>query len=156
MPMSNPTSQCECTPQEALEWTNGAAVVATGSPFDPVTLKNGKTLIPSQCNNMYIFPGIGLAASVSGVTRITDKMLYLASLACTNTMTEEEIAEGRTFPVLSRIREVSANVATAVITEGMALGITPKIKHSLSRPEILALVQSQMYFPDYTPLIPRR
>ena len=59
-------------------WTDGRAIVGTGSPFDPVTLADGRTLIPSQCNNMYVFPGIGLAASVAGVRRITDKMLYLA------------------------------------------------------------------------------
>jgi malate dehydrogenase (oxaloacetate-decarboxylating)(NADP+) len=82
MPMSNPTSNAECTPVDAYKWTNGKAVVATGSPFEPVTTDSGKVLIPSQCNNMYIFPGIGLAASVSGVRRITDAMLYKAAEAC--------------------------------------------------------------------------
>ena len=118
MPMSNPTSRAECTPEEAYRWTNGRAVVATGSPFAPVTLASGKVLVPSQCNNMYIFPGIGLAASVSGVTSITNKMLYAAAAACTNSMTEQEIAEGRTFPDIVRIREVSKRVALAVIEEG--------------------------------------
>ena len=81
MPMSNPTSKSECTPKEAYTWTNGKAVVATGSPFLPVTLPNGTKVIPSQCNNMYVFPGIGLAASVAGVTTITNKMLiYLLLL----------------------------------------------------------------------------
>ena len=65
----------ECTPRQAWEWTNGKAIVATGSPFDPVSI-GGKTLIPSQCNNMYVFPGIGLAASVAGMKKITDRMLY--------------------------------------------------------------------------------
>lgn len=83
MPMSNPTTKAECTPAQAYEWTEGRAVVATGSPFDPVTLANGQTYIPSQCNNMYVFPGIGLAASVAGVKEITDKMLYHAAVACT-------------------------------------------------------------------------
>ena len=93
----------------AYKWTDGKAVVATGSPFHPVTMQvssgQTKTFIPSQCNNMYIFPGIGLACSVAGVTTITNKMLYLAAKACTDTMTAEEIAEGRTFPNIKRIRE---------------------------------------------------
>lgn len=118
MPMSNPTSRAECTPEQAYTWTKGRAVVATGSPFAPVTLPSGQTLVPSQCNNMYIFPGLGLAASVSGVTRITNKMLYAAAEACTASMVDEEIREGRTFPHISRIREVSKRVAVAVIEEG--------------------------------------
>eukprot|EP00967_Tisochrysis_lutea_P146764 scaffold277613_cov31-Tisochrysis_lutea.AAC.4 len=64
MPLSNPTSATELTPEEAYLWSEGRAIVATGSPFDPVTLPNGATRYPSQCNNMYIFPGIGLGASV--------------------------------------------------------------------------------------------
>ena len=74
-PMSNPTAKAECTPRQAYEWSDGQAIVATGSPFDPVEL-DGKVYIPSQCNNMYVFPGIGLAASVAGVKTITDRMLY--------------------------------------------------------------------------------
>merc|ERR1719456_1979660 len=104
--MYNPTSKCECTPEQAYTWTDGKAVVATGSPFPEHTMPNGTTFIPSQCNNMYIFPGIGLAASVSGIRNITDRMLYLAAEACTNSMTEEEIEAGRTFPKLDRIQEV--------------------------------------------------
>ena len=100
--MSNPTSKAECTPEQAYTWTNGKAIVATGSPFDPVTLEDGTVRIPSQCNNMYVFPGIGLAASVAGVQEITDKMLYLSSVACMESMTADEIAEGRTFPAINK------------------------------------------------------
>ena len=76
MPMSNPTSKSECTPQQAYEWTDYRAVVATGSPFDAVEKPDGTVLIPSQCNNMYIFPGIGLAASISGIC-LNCKTLFL-------------------------------------------------------------------------------
>jgi malate dehydrogenase (oxaloacetate-decarboxylating)(NADP+) len=152
MPMSNPTSKCECTAENAYKWTDGRAVVATGSPFDPVYY-NGKTYITSQCNNMYVFPGIGLAASVSGVKHITDKMLYLASVACTNTMTEDEISEGRTFPKLSRIREVSANVAVAIIKEAITQKLTTRIEGTYTDEELLQIVKKAMYYPNYVPLV---
>lgn len=153
MPMSNPTSKSECSPEQAYNWTDGKAVVATGSPFTPVTLANGQTLIPSQCNNMYIFPGLGLAASVAGVLHITDSMLYRASVACTNTMTPEERAEGRTFPKIQRIRDVSLNVATAVIEEALKLDLCPKLKNSgLDTTEkIKDWVNRKRYFPYYVP-----
>jgi len=156
MPMSNPTSKAECTAEQAYTWTDGRAVVATGSPFKPVTMPDGRKLIPSQCNNMYIFPGIGLAASVAGVSRITDHMLYLASVACTNTMTPEEIAEGRTFPNLKRIREVSKNVATAVIKEARQHKLCQKDPFKdkdLSDELIGHIVERKMYFPFYVPLV---
>lgn len=80
MPMSNPTSRCECSAEEAYRWTDGRAIVATGSPFSAVeiTCSDGttRTFTPSQCNNMYVFPGLGLAASVGGITKFTDQMLY--------------------------------------------------------------------------------
>jgi malate dehydrogenase (oxaloacetate-decarboxylating)(NADP+) len=153
MPMSNPTSKCECSPEEAYEWTNGEAVVATGSPFQPYTLPNGKVLIPSQCNNMYVFPGIGLAASVAGVQRITDKMLYRAAVACSDTMTDEEKAEGRTFPKISRIRDVSHKVACAVIEEAIASNLTTKITKKHIEEGIENVVARKMYFPEYHPLV---
>ena len=153
MPMSNPTSKAECTPEEAYKWTNGRAIVATGSPFPPVELENGQKIIASQCNNMYIFPGIGLASSVSGVTKITNKMLYLAAEACTKSMTPSEIAEGRTFPNIKRIREVSKNVAVAIIEEGIRQGLTTKIsKHAIAE-GIDNFVARKMYYPHYVPLI---
>lgn len=153
MPMSNPTDKSECTPAQVYEWTNGKAVVATGSPFPSYTLPNGKVLIPSQCNNMYIFPGLGLAASVAGITKITDKMLYKASVACSETMNEEEKAEGRTFPNLARIRDVSHAVACAVINEGLAEKLTTKITAKHLAEGIPSLVSRKMYFPDYVPLL---
>lgn len=153
MPMSNPTSKSECSPEQAYTWTNGNAVVATGSPFSPVTFPDGRKFIPSQCNNMYVFPGLGLAASVAGVRVITDKMLYRAAVACTNTMNEEEKSEGRTFPNIRRIREVSQAVACAVIEEAIDNNLTTKITKENSRDGIASLVKRKMYFPNYVPLI---
>lgn len=107
MPMSNPLSKSECTADEAYLWTDGKGIVASGSPFSPVTLPNGNTYITSQCNNMYIFPGIGLAASVGGVMKITEKMLYRAAVACSEMVTIEEEKRGQIFPTLDRIRQIS-------------------------------------------------
>ena len=112
--------------------------------------------LSSQCNNMYIFPGIGLASSVSGVSTITDRMLYLASVACSGTMTQQELDEGRLFPNFNRIRTVSANVATSIIEEGLAKGLCTTIKNQLNRDDIHEIVTDNMYYPNYVPLIPRR
>ena len=150
MPMSNPTAKAECTAEEAYKHTDGRAVVATGSPFSPVEY-DGKTFIPSQCNNMYIFPGIGLAASVSGVSKITDSMLYRAAQACTESMTEEEIAEGRTFPNIKRIREVSKAVAVAVIDQGLKEELCV-IKEKDLKGGLENLIASKMYYPRYAPI----
>eukprot|EP00981_Chlorochromonas_danica_P009702 scaffold2799_cov159-Ochromonas_danica.AAC.19 len=152
MPMSNPTSKSECSAEQAYKWSDGRAIVATGSPFAPVTL-NGKVLVPSQCNNMYIFPGIGLAASVGGITHITDEMLYKASVACSQTTTAEDIAEGRTFTNVKRIRDVSHKVACAVIEEGVKEGTATKITAKYLQEGIPSLVARKMYYPTYVPLL---
>jgi malate dehydrogenase (oxaloacetate-decarboxylating)(NADP+) len=140
----------------AYEWTDGRAVVATGSPFAPVTLPDGRVLSPSQCNNMYVFPGLGLAMSVAGVSRITDRMLYVAAVACTEAMTEGEIAEGRTFPAVKRIRDVSHAVACAVIKEALKEGLATSINATHLKEGIPELVYRKMYYPSYVPLIDPR
>mmetsp|Transcript_148 Transcript_148/g.379 ORF Transcript_148/g.379 Transcript_148/m.379 type:complete len:609 (+) Transcript_148:76-1902(+) len=153
MPMSNPTDKHECTPEQAYTWTQGRAVVATGSPFAPVTV-GGKMLVPSQCNNMYVFPGIGLAASVAGVREVTDKMLYAAAVACAEAMTDEEKAQGRTFPAISRIRDVSHAVACAVIHAALDANLTTSFKQlDMTPEEVSDLVARKMYNPTYCPLV---
>lgn len=153
LPMSNPTTRAECTPEQAYKWTEGRAVVATGSPFLPCTL-NGKTFTSSQCNNMYIFPGLGLAASVAGVSHITDRMLYVAAKACANCVNKEEVSAGMTFPSIKRIREVSFAVANAVIQEALNAGLTTKISQRTLETEGLEnLIKRKMYFPNYVPLV---
>ncbi len=111
--LSNPTSKSECTPADVVEATNGRALVATGSPFPPT----------SQCNNMYIFPGIGLGALVSNASKVTANMFLAASKALSAQVRDDERARGMLLPDLENIRAVSAAVAKAVACEARDAGL---------------------------------
>jgi malate dehydrogenase (oxaloacetate-decarboxylating)(NADP+) len=151
-PLSNPTSVAECTAQQAYEWTKAKCVFASGSPFAPVEYDGAQYLI-SQCNNMFIFPGVGLAASVIEATRVTDGMLYAAAKALSQCLSAEEVANGQVFPSVENIRRVSLKVATAVcetaFEEGVA-GFQPTIPHGAT---LESFVASKMYYPSYHTLI---
>ncbi|WP_043529274.1 NAD-dependent malic enzyme [Litchfieldella xinjiangensis] len=122
MPLSNPTSRVEATPQDILTWTQGRALVATGSPFKPVSLE-GETYPIAQCNNAYIFPGIGLGVVASGATRITDAMLMAASNALANGAPIVKHGEGALLPALSDIREISKAIAFDVAKQAQEDGV---------------------------------
>ncbi len=116
LPMSNPTANCECQPAEVYAWTNGQALIATGSPF-PDVLLNGKTFRVGQGNNAYIFPGVGLAALAGLLPTIEDSMFFAAARALAACVTDQEIESGMLYPAVPRMREVAQAVATAVLVD---------------------------------------
>jgi malate dehydrogenase (oxaloacetate-decarboxylating) len=122
MPLSNPTSRAEATPWDVLNWTDGQALVATGSPFQPVVYE-GKTYPIAQCNNAYIFPGIGLGVVASGARRVTDAMLMSASRALAREAPLVKEGEGALLPSLSQIRELSKAIAFDVAAQAQQEGV---------------------------------
>jgi len=111
--LSNPTVNAECTAEQAYTWSDGRAIFASGSPFDPVEFGN-RTFVPGQCNNAYIFPGVGLGVVVSRAREVTDEMFLAAARTLVGEVSEADLERGRLFPSLARIREVSARIAEQV------------------------------------------
>jgi malate dehydrogenase (oxaloacetate-decarboxylating)(NADP+) len=148
--LSNPTSRSECTAEEAYTWSDGRAIFASGSPFQPFTYK-GKTLVPGQCNNSYAFPGVGLGVVASEATRVTDEMFSAAAGVLSSLVTEEDCMQGRIYPGLGRIRDVSVAIAVAVAEIAFRRGLA-----GLDRPDDLpGHVRSLMYDPGYVGYLPR-
>jgi malate dehydrogenase (oxaloacetate-decarboxylating)(NADP+) len=142
--LSNPTSQSECTAEEAYSWSEGRAIFASGSPF-PAVAFGGKTFVPGQANNSYIFPGVGLGAVACGARRINDEMFLAVAHRLASLVTEDDLDKGRIYPPLSRIQEVSAHIATAVAEVAYARGFASK-----PRPQdLLGHVRGTMYRPVY-------
>jgi len=146
-PLSNPTSKAECNPVEVYQWTNGNAIIASGSPFPSVTV-NGKVCKPSQGNNLYVFPGLGLGVSLAQPDTISDDIILAASARLQDLLSPEDRAEGALYPSLSRIRWVSLEIATAVIEKCQELGVGGK-NIPTDRASIQKYVEARMWQPVY-------
>jgi malate dehydrogenase (oxaloacetate-decarboxylating)(NADP+) len=142
--LSNPTSKSECTAEQAYAFSGGQALFASGSPFDAVTAF-GKTFVPRQGNNSYIFPGVGLGAIAVRTRRITDAMFLAAARALALQVTQGDLDQGSLYPPLASVRDVSAHIAAAVAEVAFAQGHA-----GIGRPtDLLAHVRNSMYEPSY-------
>ncbi len=148
-PFSNPTSHSEATPEDLIRWTQGKALIATGSPFDPVEFEE-QTIHTSQGNNVYVFPGVGLGALVSQATEISDAMFTAAAHAIAELVSEDDLSQGKLLPPLGDLREVSARVAMAVAREARTTGVAAKeVAGAITDDALEATVRGQMWVPNY-------
>ncbi len=148
-PLSNPTSQSEARPAEVLEWSEGRALVATGSPFGPA-VRDGVEHRFSQANNVYVFPGVGLGALVAEAKVVTDSMFTVAARELAAAVPAADLERGLLFPPLTELRGVTAKIAAAVVREARDLGVGRAIDDGA----IEAEVDEAMWFPDYPEIVP--
>jgi malate dehydrogenase (oxaloacetate-decarboxylating) len=147
-PLSNPTSSCEATPADVLAWSSGRAIVATGSPFDPVKI-GGREVEIGQGNNAFVFPGLGFGAILAEASEITDAMVLAASSALSDYVREKHIADGRVFPNVDELRDVSQRVATRVAEQAFDDGVAKTKK--FTRERAAAHVAAKFWRPRYLP-----
>ncbi|XP_009407834.2 NAD-dependent malic enzyme 62 kDa isoform, mitochondrial [Musa acuminata AAA Group] len=161
--MSNPTQNAECTPEEAFSTVGDHIVFASGSPFHDVNLGSGKIGHCNQGNNMYLFPGIGLGTLLSGARVISDGMLQAAAQCLASYMKEEEVLNGIIYPSISSIRDITKEVAAAVVREAVAEDLAegyrdmdPQELQKLTQEETVAYVKKNMWEPHYPTLVYKR
>jgi malate dehydrogenase (oxaloacetate-decarboxylating)(NADP+) len=142
--LSNPTSKAECTAEQAYVWTDGRAVFAAGSPFDPVTVA-GRAHTPAQANNCYIFPGVGLGLLACGARRASDRMFFAAARALAGQTSESDFERGRIFPPATQLRDVALAVSVAVAATAYEQELA-SIPHP---PNLRDAIQRLMYSPQY-------
>jgi malic enzyme len=146
-PLSNPTANSDATPADVLRWSEGRALVATGSPFEPVQV-GSRTQLVGQANNVFIFPGVGLAAIAARATEVTDRMFLVAATTLAGLVSAERLASGALYPQIADLREISRTIAVAVAREARDSGA------SLLPPEadIEAAVDAARWVPGYREL----
>jgi len=143
MPLSNPTANCEATPQDLTDWTDGRALMATGSPFPPVQ-HDGESRQVGQGNNVFIFPALGMATLLSGARVVTDNMITRAANALAQQVNEEELGSGLLYPSTTRLRSVTTLITAAIVEQAIEDGVATR---SIDNP--LSLVEAAIWEPDY-------
>ncbi len=146
-PLSNPTSQAEADPADLLAWTDGRAVVGTGSPF-PATTRNGRPFTFDQTNNSYIFPGVGLGAISVQATRISDGMFMAAARVLAELSPARANPDANLLPPVSALRDTARHVAFAVANQAIAEGLATSNTDS----DLMAIIDRRMWWPVYAPL----
>jgi malate dehydrogenase (oxaloacetate-decarboxylating) len=143
-PLSNPTDKSEATPGDLIRWTEGRALVATGSPFPPVSF-GGRTIPIAQCNNVFIFPAMGLGVVASGASRVTDAMMQAAARALAGNSPAIKDSSASLLPPLSEIRRVAAEIAIAVGMEAQEDGFAPKLAEDALRARVITAQWTPAY-----------
>jgi malate dehydrogenase (oxaloacetate-decarboxylating) len=148
-PLSNPLNLVEATPQDIINWTDGKALVATGSPFDDVIFR-GKPLPVAQCNNAFIFPGLGLGIISSQAERLTSGMIDAATQELANSVNTKDHSDVRLLPEVSMLREVSKKIGVAVARQAISEGVARNMENE----DIEKLIESNIWEPIYMPYKP--
>jgi malate dehydrogenase (oxaloacetate-decarboxylating) len=144
MPLSNPTSRSEARPQDLADWTGGRALVAAGSPFPPMNV-NGQHIPVAQCNNVYIFPGVGRAVTAVRATRVTDAMMTAAATAVSGQAPIHRDPRGMLLPERARLVDTATAVAQAVARAAVADQVAPQ----LTGEQIDAAIDRTRWIPRY-------
>jgi len=151
LPLSNPTSVSEATPVDVLRWTDGRALVATGSPFDAVEV-DGLRREVGQANNVFVFPGLGLGAIAAETRSITDRMFLLAARTLAAAVTDARLAAGALYPPVGDLRAVTRAIAIGVVREAIESGLAGIAPDD----DIEAVIDGAMWWPAYVPYLPAR
>jgi malate dehydrogenase (oxaloacetate-decarboxylating) len=148
-PLSNPTSSSEATPADLMAWSRGRAIVATGSPFDPVRV-DGRDVAIGQGNNAFVFPGLGFGAILAEASEVTDAMVAAAAYAVADYVAEKHLANGLIYPPVDEMRAVSERVAARVVEQAFDDGVARTTK--TTRAKAAEYVRAKAWTPRYLPI----